>query len=144
MATSVSGLPGKMTAVQVVEYHKPWKINQVDTPSKIGEYDLLVKTAVASLCHTDSMVLEGMFPTGLPRTGSHEGTGTVVEVGSKVQGFKKGDRVMSGIPKGACNSCINCAGEIDPSKTFSRSTHPEQVQTIGTNTVKMSKGCLGL
>ena len=112
MAAKVEGIPGEMTAVQVVEFHKPWQIRQVSTPKEIGEYDLLVKTAVASLCHTDSMVLGGMFPTGLPRTGSHEGTGTVVQVGSKVKGYKKGDRVMSGIPKNQCQSCGNCKGNF--------------------------------
>lgn len=106
-----------MTAVQVVEFKKPWKINTVPTPKELGDYDLLVKTAVASLCHTDSMVIDGMFPnTGLPRTGSHEGTGTVVEVGSKVKNFKKGDRVMSGIPKEQCGACVDCKGGRMPYK----------------------------
>lgn len=45
---------------------------------------MLLKTAVASLCHTDHMVLAGIFPAKLPMTGSHEGTGVVVAVGSKV------------------------------------------------------------
>ncbi|KAK4915552.1 hypothetical protein LTR66_017077, partial [Elasticomyces elasticus] len=99
MGTKVEGIPNEMQAFQVVEYHKPHQLNTVKTPQEIGEYDLLVKTAVASLCHTDSMVQEGMFDGGLPRTGSHEGTGKVVQVGSKVKNFKAGDRVMSGIPK---------------------------------------------
>lgn len=110
MPVKVENIPGEMTAVQVVEYKKPWKINTVETPKELGDYDLLVKTAVASLCHTDSMVLDGMFPTGLPRTGSHEGTGKVVQVGSKVKDFKVGDRVMSGIPRNECGSCVNCHG----------------------------------
>lgn len=54
-----------------------------------------------------------MFPSGLPRTGSHEGTGTVVQVGSKVDNFKKGDRVMSGIPRNQCQSCVNCKGQLN-------------------------------
>jgi alcohol dehydrogenase, propanol-preferring len=71
----------------------------VPTPQELGDYDILVKTAVASLCHTDAMVRNGVFPTKLPCTGSHEGTGIVVAKGSKVDTFKEGDRVMSGIPK---------------------------------------------
>ncbi|KAK5953498.1 hypothetical protein OHC33_005442 [Knufia fluminis] len=107
-----------MTAVQVVEFHKPHQINTVPTPKELGDYDVLLKTAVASLCHTDSMVVEGMFPKGgLPRTASHEGTGTVVQVGAKVKNFKKGDRVMSGIPRNQCPDdwhqyCENCEGMI--------------------------------
>lgn len=114
MATKVEGIPGEMTAVQVVEFHKPYEINKVSTPKEIGEYDLLVKTAVASLCHTDSMVIDGMFPNAkLPQTGSHEGTGTVTQVGTKVNNFKKGDRVMSGIPRSQCQSCRDCKGPND-------------------------------
>lgn len=78
------GVPDKMTAVQVMEFNKPYNMHQVATPSKLGDHDLLLKTAVASLCHTDSMVVEGKFPTHLPCTGSHEGTGIVVATGSKV------------------------------------------------------------
>jgi len=99
-----------MTAVQVVEFKKPWQVNTVPTPKELGDYDLLIKTAVASLCHTDSMVVDGAFGGPLPLTGSHEGTGTVVQVGNKVKGFKEGDKVMSGIGRGMCGGCGNCHG----------------------------------
>lgn len=59
MGVKVEDIPGKMKAVQVVEFNKPWEINNIETPKELGDYDLLVKTAVASLCHTDSMVLKG-------------------------------------------------------------------------------------
>jgi alcohol dehydrogenase, propanol-preferring len=85
---AIEGLPKEMTAVQVVEFNKPYKIHKVPTPSDLGEYDILLKTAVASLCHTDSMVVEGKFPTKLPTTGSHEGTGIVVATGSKVSSLR--------------------------------------------------------
>jgi len=118
MATKVEGIPDEMIAVQVVEFHKPHQINTIPTPKELGDYDVLLKTAVASLCHTDNMVVEGAFPkAGLPRTASHEGTGTVVQVGAKVKNFKKGDRVMSGIPRNRCESCFNCKG-ISSSTTF--------------------------
>ena len=54
------------------------------------------------------MVREGKFPTQLPCTGSHEGTGIVVAVGSKVDNFKEGDRIMSGIPVNECGECPSC------------------------------------
>ncbi len=40
------------------------------------------------LCHTDSTVTAGKFPTNLPCTTSHEGTGEVKAVGSNVKDFK--------------------------------------------------------
>lgn len=52
----MSELPSKMKAAQVVEFKQPYKLNEVDVPKDVGDYDILVKTAVASLCHTDFMV----------------------------------------------------------------------------------------
>ena len=48
--------------------------------------------------------------TKLPCTGSHEGSGTVVAVGSDAKGFKVGDRVMSGIIYHPCRACKDCLG----------------------------------
>jgi alcohol dehydrogenase, propanol-preferring len=56
------------------------------------------------------MVSAGKFPTKIPCTASHEGTGIVKAVGSNVMDFKVGDRVMAGLPKGPCGKCINCKG----------------------------------
>ncbi|KAI5358536.1 Putative GroES-like superfamily, alcohol dehydrogenase-like, NAD(P)-binding domain superfamily [Septoria linicola] len=105
-------IPKKMKAVQVVEYKKPYEIREVDVPSDLQENDLLVKVAVASNCHTDSMVQQGVFGTPLPQTASHEGGGTVVKVGPKAaeKGFKVGDRVMVGIPLHPCGACGDCLG----------------------------------
>lgn len=95
-------VPQEMLACQVVEFKQPYKIHKIPAPqpSSLGPYDLLVKTAVASLCHTDGMVSEGIMGTKLPCVASHEGSGSVVAVGSEVRGFKQGDRVMNGIFKG--------------------------------------------
>jgi propanol-preferring alcohol dehydrogenase len=110
---AIDGIPKEMTAVQVVEFNRPYKIHKVPTPTSLKEHEILLKTVVASLCHTDSMVTAGKFPTKLPCTASHEGTGIVKAVGSKVTNFKVGDRVMSGLPKNPCESCINCQGPDD-------------------------------
>jgi alcohol dehydrogenase, propanol-preferring len=91
---AIEGVPKEMTAVQVMEFNKPLKIHKIATPSQLGDHEILLKTAVASLCHTDSMVVEGKFPTHLPCTGSHEGTGLVVATGSKVSWIVAG--------RGAC------------------------------------------
>lgn len=56
------------------------------------------------------MVSHGIMGTSLPCTGSHEGAGTVVSVGSSVKGFKVGDRVMSGIIYHPCGACSDCLG----------------------------------
>lgn len=77
---------------------------------------MLLKVTVASLCHTDGMVTAGKFPTQLPCTASHEGTGVVVALGSeaaKSSSFKKGDRVMAGLPLNPCGACRQCEGPDD-------------------------------
>lgn len=103
------GLPKKMKAIQVQEFNKPYKVTTVPVPS-IDPTDLLIKVGVASYCHTDSMVSAGTFGSKLPVTASHEGSGTVVAIGSDVHGFKEGDRVMCGIPLHPCGSCGDCLG----------------------------------
>lgn len=99
-----------MQAAQVVEFKKPYKVQQVPVPSNLGPNDLLIKVAVASLCHTDFMVQEGLMGTSLPCTGSHEGTGTVVAIGKDVKDFGLGDRVMAGIKYHPCGTCTDCLG----------------------------------
>jgi len=85
---SCPGIPKTMKALQVTAYNEPYKLNTsvpAPDPSKLGPYDLIVKIAAASHCHTDEMVRSGVFRTKLPCTGSHEGAGTVVAVGSSVR-----------------------------------------------------------
>ncbi|KAH7069491.1 chaperonin 10-like protein [Paraphoma chrysanthemicola] len=48
--------------------------------------------------------------TPLPCTGSHEGAGTIVAVGSAVKDFSIGERVMAGIIYRACGTCSDCQG----------------------------------
>lgn len=57
------------------------------------------------------MVRAGIMGTKLPCTASHEGTGTVVAIGSAITDFKKGDRVMSGLPRNRCGHCPDCLGD---------------------------------
>ncbi|KAI4607201.1 hypothetical protein J4E83_009657 [Alternaria metachromatica] len=90
-------LPSKMWAAQVISFNEPYKVHEISVPSELAPHDLLIKVAVASLCHTDSMVSSGAMGTPLPCTGSHEGAGTVVATGTSVTQFTVGDRVMAGI-----------------------------------------------
>lgn len=109
-----------MLAAQVLEFKKPYKLHQITTPKQLKPYELLVKVAVASLCHTDFMVQEGVFGDGtkLPCTGSHEGTGTVAATGSAVSNFSEGDRVMCGLYRNTCGKCEDCAAP--PSKSWAQ------------------------
>jgi propanol-preferring alcohol dehydrogenase len=116
-----SSIPKEMLAAQVIEFNKPYKVHKVPVPSDLGPHDLLIKVAVASLCHTDFMVSEGIMGTELPCTGSHEGSGTVVAVGTGVSGFQQGDRVMAGIIFHPCGTCADCLGPENYSQYCARS-----------------------
>ncbi|OAP65608.1 hypothetical protein AYL99_01580 [Fonsecaea erecta] len=116
-ATTTTPLPSEMLAAQLVEFKAPPVVQKTKTPTAadLGPHDLILRTAVASLCHTDLMVQAGFMPLkhGLPMTLSHEGTGVVVAAGDAVEEFKPGDRVMSGITFHGCGHCENCRAPAD-------------------------------
>ncbi|KFY51101.1 hypothetical protein V496_08931 [Pseudogymnoascus sp. VKM F-4515 (FW-2607)] len=104
-------IPKRMKAIQLVEFKRPYEIREIDVPINLDPPDLLVKVAVASYCHTDVMVEQGVFAPSCPQTASHEGSGTVVAVGSDAaKHFKIGDRVMCGLPLHPCGTCDDCLG----------------------------------
>lgn len=96
-----------MKAARVLAYHQPYSIEKVEIPTP-NEDQLLVKTGAAGFCHTDLMIKDGDFHSPLPITGSHEPCGTVVEVGSEVKGFKKGDRIGTLPFMHPCGECPDC------------------------------------
>ncbi|MGQ9781870.1 MAG: zinc-dependent alcohol dehydrogenase [Nitrososphaeria archaeon] len=65
---------------------------------KPGANEVLVETFQASICGTDRLLYGGEIPEAVKLPifpWGHEGGGTVVEVGSKVNDFAVGDKVMS-------------------------------------------------
>jgi len=92
------------------QFNKPYTIHSIPVPSSLAPTDLLIKVAIASLCHTDSMVQTGIMGTPLPCTASHEGAGTVVALGSSVTDFRIGDRIMAGLMYHPCGTCADCLG----------------------------------
>ena len=97
----------KTQAAILWERGGPWSVEEIDLdPPRAGE--VLVELGGSGLCHSDEHVLTGDLPWPLPMIGGHEGAGTVVEIGSGVQGLAPGDRVIFGfIP--ACGRCAACS-----------------------------------
>jgi S-(hydroxymethyl)glutathione dehydrogenase/alcohol dehydrogenase len=100
-----------------------WQIEEITLdPPRQGE--VLVKMAVAGICHSDdhystgdgvasgqlAAIIEatgGSVPEFFPMLGGHEGAGVVEEVGPGVRSVQPGDRVaFSFIP--ACGTCRWC------------------------------------
>lgn len=70
--------------------------NEAPLP-KVGDNDVLVKLHAASLNYRDLIIPKGKYPfaTKFPVVAASDGAGEVVEVGSKVSKWKKGDKVVT-------------------------------------------------
>ncbi|UXT00101.1 GNAT family N-acetyltransferase (plasmid) [Agrobacterium tumefaciens] len=75
-------------------------------PAVRAATDALVRITRTTICCTDLHILKGDVPSCAPgRILGHEGVGIIVDVGSAVSQFKKGDRVLI--------SCISSCGKCD-------------------------------
>lgn len=94
------------------------KIEEIDTPN-IYEDEMLLKVRACAVCGTDLRIFKyGHFkiPKGVKRVLGHEVSGEIVEVGSKVKGYKVGMRVAvpPNIGCGVCEMCINGFNQMCP------------------------------
>lgn len=89
-----------MKAAAVLE---PGRVAIVELPRpEPGPYEVLVRSELAYICNaTDRKIVEGHFPgmgpENYPLILGHETVGIVVESGSRVRSFGKGDRVLGGL-----------------------------------------------
>ena len=73
--------------------------------------DVLVRVHKTTICGTDLNILGGNVPGARPGLGlGHEGIGDIVGVGSAVQKWKVGDRVLCSC-NSACGTCQMCAAQ---------------------------------
>ncbi|WP_263145136.1 zinc-dependent alcohol dehydrogenase [Pseudomonas sp. RIT-PI-AD] len=84
---------------------------QVDTvpdPSIVNPRDVILRVIMSSVCGSDLHLLGGYVPAMKPGDIiGHEFLGEVVETGSAITGFAKGDRVIS-ISIIGCGDCEHC------------------------------------
>jgi S-(hydroxymethyl)glutathione dehydrogenase/alcohol dehydrogenase len=66
-----------------------------------------VHVDASGVCHSDVSAYEGKVPMGTPLILGHEGTGTVLAVGSDVTRVKPGDRIIASFVP-ACGDCYFC------------------------------------
>src|SRR6266851_9842701 len=72
-----------MKAAVLHEVNKPLVIEDVSLPNP-GPREVLIRTSVAGLCHSDLHFMEGLYPHPLPAVLGHESAGVVEQVGSDV------------------------------------------------------------
>lgn len=88
------------------------RINNVEDPKIEEERDVIVKVTSTAICGSDLHILSGMVPT--MEEGDvlgHEFMGEIVETGSAVDKFEKGDRVVVPFTI-ACGHCHFCDNDL--------------------------------
>ena len=86
------------------------KFEIVERPiPRAGPGTVRIKVAACGVCHSDSLVKEGLWP-GLqyPRVPGHEVAGTIDAVGEGVTEWAPGQRVGVGWHGGYCGRCEQC------------------------------------
>lgn len=90
-------------------FHRPneLRIEDVESP-RAGPGEIVVRTVTALTCGTDlKLYRRGHSLAKPPIILGHEFAGLVEELGIGVQGFNRGDRVVS-VNSAPCNSCFFC------------------------------------
>lgn len=116
----------------------------VDMPIEVTEVDLAppgpgevrVKIAAAGVCHSDLHVRRGEWAVATPLVMGHEGSGTVIEVGSGVTGLREGDHVVLSwvAPCGKCRYCV--AGKEARCEVAAKVVAPNGVLQDGTSRLR--------
>jgi D-arabinose 1-dehydrogenase-like Zn-dependent alcohol dehydrogenase len=85
-----------MRSVQVSEPKGPLEMVERDIPDP-GAAQVRIKVQACGICHSDSLMKEGLFPgIQYPRVPGHEIAGVIDTVGKDVTEWKTGHRVAVG------------------------------------------------
>lgn len=97
-----------MRVVQVAKAGGPLELVERPIPEP-GPGQVRVKIQSCGICHSDSIVKEGLFPNiAYPRVPGHEAVGVVDAVGAGVTTWRPGQRVGAGWHGGMCGACEHC------------------------------------
>jgi D-arabinose 1-dehydrogenase-like Zn-dependent alcohol dehydrogenase len=97
-----------MRVAQVPKAGADFEIVEREIP-RPGADQVCVKVAACGVCHSDVLTKEGSWPgIQYPRVPGHEISGTIEELGERVSGWKKGQRVGVGWHGGHDGTCLAC------------------------------------
>ncbi|HYQ39857.1 MAG TPA: alcohol dehydrogenase catalytic domain-containing protein, partial [Pseudomonas sp.] len=86
-----------MTMMKAAVFVEPGRIELVDKPiPPVGPNDALVRITTTTICGTDVHILKGEYPVAKGLTIGHEPVGIIEKLGSNVQGYQEGQRVIAG------------------------------------------------
>ena len=74
----------------------------------VGPLDALIRITTTTICGTDVHILKGEYPVARGLTIGHEPVGVIEKLGSAVQGYAEGQRVIAGAitPSGHSNASL--------------------------------------
>ena len=100
----------KITAAVTREIGEPFTIEELDL-DEIRHNEVRVRLVATGICHTDSLVQNGIYPTPHPAVLGHEGAGIVEAIGESVTSVVVGDHVV--LAAAYCGHCKRCrAGQM--------------------------------
>ncbi|MBA1233918.1 NAD(P)-dependent alcohol dehydrogenase [Stutzerimonas nitrititolerans] len=86
-----------MAMMKAAVFVEPGRIELQDKPiPEIGPNDVLLRITTTTICGTDVHILKGEYPVAAGLTIGHEPVGIIEKLGSNVQGYQEGQRVIAG------------------------------------------------
>jgi len=98
-----------MPRMKAAIFVEPGRIVLEDKPiPDVGALDALIRITTTTICGTDVHILKGEYPVAKGMTIGHEPVGVIEKLGSAVQGFTEGQRVIAGAitPSGHSAACL--------------------------------------
>jgi threonine dehydrogenase-like Zn-dependent dehydrogenase len=85
------------TMMKAATFVEPGRIELADKPiPDVGPNDALMRITTTTICGTDVHILKGEYPVAKGLTVGHEPVGVIEKLGSAVQGYQEGQRVIAG------------------------------------------------
>ena len=86
-----------MAMMKAAAFIEKGRIEIVDKPiPDVGPNDALIRITTTTICGTDVHILKGEYPVAQGLTIGHEPVGVIEKLGSAVQGYHEGQRVIAG------------------------------------------------
>jgi aryl-alcohol dehydrogenase len=95
----------QITAAVARATGEPLTIEQLELDD-LRHNEVRVRMVASGVCHTDSLVRDGIYPTPLPAVLGHEGSGVVEAIGDSVTSVVPGDHVV--LAAAYCGHCKRC------------------------------------
>jgi alcohol dehydrogenase len=86
-----------MRTMKAAVFVSPGRIELDERPiPEVGPLDALVRITTTTICGTDVHILKGEYPVRSGLVVGHEPVGVIEKLGSAVQGYREGQRVVAG------------------------------------------------